>query len=984
MSTKEVIIAAAPKSLTSEDKDLGWILGEWRSQNRNIDGIEWSEIVDFVSVGNRTRIKEYMRRDDFRENWLRHLMPQESKCKDFMRLVQAAENFCHQELEARKRKREKFEEHDNNSNPSPKRIAKLSNTKKITSVMQLVNRQLTLKSGPNELRPPRHLLLQSSVPRKAKKHESKQNTVPFSEAVSDKQPFQILETTKLQNCPNKKSSVPEQAKKHESKQNDAPFSEAVSDNQTFQITETTKLQNCPYKTTLEGSDPSQYQHLCPKSLGPDLMELAFLLEQARILKAYPFWNHVDAHKSASLAIIIRTKSNYVSFKKKRLEMLVGSLTNPRRRDFDTFRTILQEKLLESTSIKSKVDDANKPKIVVAKSSPSIEAKETIHTPTNSSSRIVALNIPKEKKQAKVKVHTTHRVARQRVSMTKKSSYALPSHWNIWKWEHLCPATLKPEEIELAFLLEQAYSLKARPSWKHVTNCMSDSLADKVRTKSHFSSFKDNKVIMLIGKSSSQRRMDFEAFREALRARSLANVPVRLAPKSKRETLMNPVLASDDKPEDEKSSISKESKESGSSSTALPLWDASQYEGLYADSLRPEQLELAFLFEQARSLKAASLWSHVHSYMSDALAKWIQSESRSPQFKNKRMRLLVGDLSEQTRQDFETFRSILREMPNALKYDRKGQPPVPSKPKKSQTGNALAKRKPLLEESSVPTFQALESELSYLCPGYLNPEEKELAFLLEQGFNLKVDRSIWAHVERFMSDTLANYFRSKCPLELCRRQGPRLLIGARNGERKRAFDIFRNNLRQSWFADNSARKNVVPAEQDCGGKTITLAVVTQGILVAKCTALVGEVKFNFDIEGTDRGPNLSLRSKRPRRTLDYRESNNKSKSMVIPSKVKKKLSSSAKLKLNTKRGSSIPIWVGPPDEDLGIKWPEGWIKKVFKRRNGATKGGTDNYWYSPISEKKLRSIAEVKRFMGYSRKCKGDEDAAWAKLKKASS
>lgn len=40
----------------------------------------------------------------------------------------------------------------------------------------------------------------------------------------------------------------------------------------------------------------------------------------------------------------------------------------------------------------------------------------------------------------------------------------------------------------------------------------------------------------------------------------------------------------------------------------------------------------------------------------------------------------------------------------------------------------------------------------------------------------------------------------------------------------------------------------------------------------------------------------------------------------------------------------------------------WVKKVFVRNGGATKGRGDRYWYSPKEKYKLRSMVQVKRFL----------------------
>ena len=59
------------------------------------------------------------------------------------------------------------------------------------------------------------------------------------------------------------------------------------------------------------------------------------------------------------------------------------------------------------------------------------------------------------------------------------------------------------------------------------------------------------------------------------------------------------------------------------------------------------------------------------------------------------------------------------------------------------------------------------------------------------------------------------------------------------------------------------------------------------------------------------------------------------------------------------GKAKMLSEGPPTEDLEGGWPEGWVRRVFERASGATKGTTDKYWYSPIEGIKLRSIVEGK-------------------------
>jgi len=112
-------------------------------------------------------------------------------------------------------------------------------------------------------------------------------------------------------------------------------------------------------------------------------------------------------------------------------------------------------------------------------------------------------------------------------------------------------------------------------------------------------------------------------------------------------------------------------------------------------------------------------------------------------------------------------------------------------------------------------------------------------------------------------------------------------------------------------------------------------------------------------------------------------NQTDQSMKTPMKSEKtpvKAKKTKQTKPKTPRSTPIPIWVGKPDEKLEGGWPDGWVKKVFARKGGVSKGQTDRYWFSPKTEKKLRSIVEVKRFTSFLKECDGDEDVAYKKLK----
>jgi hypothetical protein len=85
----------------------------------------------------------------------------------------------------------------------------------------------------------------------------------------------------------------------------------------------------------------------------------------------------------------------------------------------------------------------------------------------------------------------------------------------------------------------------------------------------------------------------------------------------------------------------------------------------------------------------------------------------------------------------------------------------------------------------------------------------------------------------------------------------------------------------------------------------------------------------------------------------------------------------------KRMSAMEIWQGVPDEPLEGGWPEGWTKKVFERQGGATKGGTDRYWFSPKKQYRFRSMREVQKYLGFVRMLgttEADEETAWRMFK----
>jgi hypothetical protein len=83
--------------------------------------------------------------------------------------------------------------------------------------------------------------------------------------------------------------------------------------------------------------------------------------------------------------------------------------------------------------------------------------------------------------------------------------------------------------------------------------------------------------------------------------------------------------------------------------------------------------------------------------------------------------------------------------------------------------------------------------------------------------------------------------------------------------------------------------------------------------------------------------------------------------------------------------SAPIvWEGVPEETYpgpGNIWPNGWLKRLYERKGGATKGTKDRYWYSPVLAVKLRSMVEVKRFVAALEMYGDDEEQAKKMYKK---
>mmetsp|Transcript_22394 Transcript_22394/g.47419 ORF Transcript_22394/g.47419 Transcript_22394/m.47419 type:complete len:322 (-) Transcript_22394:601-1566(-) len=108
-------------------------------------------------------------------------------------------------------------------------------------------------------------------------------------------------------------------------------------------------------------------------------------------------------------------------------------------------------------------------------------------------------------------------------------------------------------------------------------------------------------------------------------------------------------------------------------------------------------------------------------------------------------------------------------------------------------------------------------------------------------------------------------------------------------------------------------------------------------------------------------------------ISYEEEEEKAKKRSKNAKTKATPPKKAKKpKAKVARPCPVPIWEGVPDEELDGGWPDGWIKKTFARKNGASKGTSDRYWFSPKEKFKFRSMVQVKKFIRALKGAKGDE------------
>jgi len=108
--------------------------------------------------------------------------------------------------------------------------------------------------------------------------------------------------------------------------------------------------------------------------------------------------------------------------------------------------------------------------------------------------------------------------------------------------------------------------------------------------------------------------------------------------------------------------------------------------------------------------------------------------------------------------------------------------------------------------------------------------------------------------------------------------------------------------------------------------------------------------------------------------------NKNPSKTLAKGPKTPLAAAKPKRTPNSRTAPTEIWSGLPDEELEGGWPDGWIKKLYERNTGKSKGTKDRYWFSPKTNKKFRSMTEIRRFIPILLECNGNEDAAWLRFK----
>eukprot|EP00546_Thalassionema_frauenfeldii_P007961 CAMPEP_0178930530 /NCGR_PEP_ID=MMETSP0786-20121207/21297_1 /TAXON_ID=186022 /ORGANISM="Thalassionema frauenfeldii, Strain CCMP 1798" /LENGTH=913 /DNA_ID=CAMNT_0020607089 /DNA_START=775 /DNA_END=3516 /DNA_ORIENTATION=- len=335
--------------------------------------------------------------------------------------------------------------------------------------------------------------------------------------------------------------------------------------------------------------------------------------------------------------------------------------------------------------------------------------------------------------------------------------------------------------------------------------MSDTLAQFIRSHSQLSFFRDLQMEIgtgaeiLIGKEGTTRRQDFETYRDRLR--------IALVDNGKETREITPIK--------HRLLVGWHSPKRVLTKANCRPWDPSKYKQMQSEYLGDIEMELAFLLEQAYRVKANSLWDYVDSNMSDALADFIDAKRRTPSFAKQRLRVLIGDISSHRRRVFDSFRRMMREE-NFPSHDEESPKATMNKTKKmreersssqaeasrkitiNKTKRVRAKlqaNKTKLEPATIPFLPWDATKYKRMESEYLGFKEMELAFLLEQARSRKVPDP-WKHVDSHMSDALADFINLNRQTPSFTEKRLTILIGDTCSPRRRVFESFRRNLRQS--------------------------------------------------------------------------------------------------------------------------------------------------------------------------------------------
>jgi len=295
--------------LTEDDRELGWVLGEWKAHSsqsyvtENGATIQWEEILDLVSFTNQTRIVKELWRRDFKKHWLNYLVSHPWKRKGFLALVDAAEKFCRRCIESRQQKR---------------RPSKLCH--RYTNLKPQVHRFLF---------PTSHYI--------KKQGRNFWNGDAFKSSFQRQRIYKTIQVTVVMKGvkPSKYEALVKWS--HTWKKNPIDRKKVQSN-----ITQSVSPSIHKQRESFPTSSPSEHED----SLSPELEELAFLLEEACNISALCPWKHVETNMSNDLRNFLNQETEWVLFcKRPKIRSKKDERFSPRQQAFETLRETLRKKII---------------------------------------------------------------------------------------------------------------------------------------------------------------------------------------------------------------------------------------------------------------------------------------------------------------------------------------------------------------------------------------------------------------------------------------------------------------------------------------------------------------------------------------------------------------------------------------------------------------------------------------------------------------